>query len=114
MPKNFTGNTTLQRLARAALLCAAVLQVTPAAAQDRGAELDRAIEEVQAADKALKEAEQLRDLGVEPQEGERVGTVDGGNRLSSEYEQRQARLAADVEYARKRLEAAQRRWGDLK
>ena len=117
-----------------------------ALAQDRSTELDKAVEEARAAHLALKEAEKRRDAGVEPQGGERLGTVGGadgggaagggpgigggpigggpgggiggrrggGSRQSDEYWQRQAELEREVEAARKRYDAAQKRWNDLK
>ena len=101
----------LKRLALIVFLSASVL---PATAQDRNAELNKAFQETRAAQHALQEAQQRRDKGVEPLEGERVGTADGGSRTSEAYKERQARLAREVELARQRYEAAQKRWGDVK
>jgi hypothetical protein len=83
-------------------------------AQSPGAELDQAVEEAKAAYLALKDAEQRRDQGVEPQPGERLGSAAGGSRPSEQYFGRQAQLEQEVELARKRYEAAQKRWNDLK
>jgi hypothetical protein len=84
-------------------------------AQNRSAELDKAYEEARAAYLALKDTEQRRDQGIEPQAGERLGTAaGGGSRPTDQYWGRQAQLEQEVELARKRYEAAQKRWNDLK
>jgi hypothetical protein len=86
-----------------------------ALAQNRSAELDKAYEEARAAYLALKDAEQRRDQGIEPQPGERLGTAaGGGSRPTEQYFWRQALLEQEVELARKRYDAAQKRWNDLK
>lgn len=92
----------------------AALVASAAAAQDRGRELDQAYEEARAAALALKEAEARRDQGVEPQPGEIQGTASGGTRPSEQYRGRQALLEQEVELARKRYDAALKRWNDLK
>jgi hypothetical protein len=82
---------------------------------NRSAELDKAVEEARAAYLALQEAEKRRDQGVESQPGERQGTAGGGgSRPNEAYFGRQAQLEQEVELARKRYEAAQKRWNDLK
>jgi hypothetical protein len=82
---------------------------------NRSAELDQAVEEARAAYLALQEAEKRRDQGVESQPGERQGTAGGGgSRPNEAYFGRQAQLEQEVELARKRYEAAQKRWNDLK
>ena len=83
-------------------------------AQNRSAELDKAYEEARAAGLALKEAEKRRDEGVEPQAGERQGSASGGTRPTEQYLGRQMQLEMDVEQARKRNDAALKRWNDLK
>jgi hypothetical protein len=83
-------------------------------AQNKGAELDKAYEETKAAWLALKDAEQRRDQGIEPQAGERQSSAAGGSRPTEQYFGRQAQLEQEVELARKRYEAAQKRWNDLK
>ena len=83
-------------------------------AQNRSAELDKAYEEARAAGLALKEAEKRRDEGVEPQAGERQGSATGGSRPTEQYLGRQMQLEMDVEQARKRNDAALKRWNDLK
>jgi hypothetical protein len=83
-------------------------------AQNRSAELDKAYEEARAAAFALQEAEKRRDQGVEVQAGDRQGSASGGTRATDQYLARQLQLEQEVEQARKRNEAAQKRWNDLK
>ena len=83
-------------------------------AQNRSADLDKAYEEARAAGLALKEAEKRRDEGVEAQAGDRQGSASGGTRPTDQYLGRQMQLEMDVEQARKRNEAALKRWNDLK
>ena len=85
-----------------------------ATAQDRGRDLDKAYEEARAAALALKEAEARRDQGVEPQPGEVLGTASGGTRPGEQYRGRQLQLEQEAELARKRYDAALKRWNDLK
>lgn len=87
---------------------------TYALAQNRGAELDKAVAEARSAYLALKEAEQRRDQGIEPQAGERLGTAAGSTRPSEQYVVRQSELERAVELARLQYEAAMKRWNDLK
>jgi len=97
------------------LLLALLLSIpTLVFAQDRTAELDKAYEEARAANLALQEAEKRRDQGVEPQAGERQGSASGGTRPSDQYVGRQVQLEMEVEQARRRYEAALKRWNDLK
>jgi hypothetical protein len=70
------------------------------AAQSSGAD-------VAAARDALKAAEAARAAGQEPLPGERLGTAGGASRLTDEYFERQKKLSADVETAKRRLEEAQ-------
>jgi len=81
---------------------------------NRSAELDKAVEEARAAYVALQEAEKRRDAGVESQAGERTGSAAGGSRPNDQYIGRQAQLEQEVEFARRRYEAAAKRWNDLK
>jgi hypothetical protein len=83
-------------------------------AQNRSADLDKAYEEARAAGLALKEAEKRRDEGVEPQAGDRQGSATGGSRPTEQYVGRQMQLEMEVEQARKRNDAALKRWNDLK
>ena len=52
--------------------------------------------------------------GVEPQSGEVQGTASGGTRPSDQYRGRQMLLEQEVEAARRRYDAALKRWNDLK
>jgi hypothetical protein len=81
---------------------------------NRGAELDKAVEEARSAYLALQEAEKRRDVGVESEPGERTGSAGGGSRPNEQYVGRQAMLEHEVELARRRYEAAAKRWNDLK
>ena len=81
---------------------------------DRSAALAKAYEEARAAALALKDAEARRDQGVEPQAGEVQGTASGGTRPSEQSRGRQMVLEQEVEMARKRYDAALKRWNDLK
>jgi len=83
-------------------------------APNRTAELDKAYEEVRTAYTALQAAEARRDQGIESQPGERTGTVSGASRPNENYFARQAVIDLDVENARKRYDAALKRWNDLK
>ena len=96
-----------------ALLLAAFSSVLMAQA-NRTAELDKAVEEARAAYLSLQEAEKRRDEGIAPESGERQATAAGGTRPTEQYLGRQAQLEMEVELARKRYEAAQKRWNDLK
>lgn len=103
----------MRRLVITALLIAPALAF--AQAQDRSAQLEQAYQEAREAYLALKAAEQRRDEGIEPQPGERQGTAAGGaSRPTENYFARQALLEQEVELARKRYEAAAKRWNDLK
>jgi hypothetical protein len=81
----------MKRLVLASLLVVA----TSVAAQHRSAELDKAYPEARDARNALQHAIARPDQGIDSLAGERTGS------------------AAD-EAARKRYEAAMRRWNDLK
>jgi len=111
MSKNSTGKVSVKRLFVLSLLAFA----TAVGAQNRSAELDRAYEETRSAYIALQQATARRDQGVESLSGERTGTAaGGGSRPNENYFARQAILEQDVESARKRYEAALKRWNDLK
>ena len=83
-------------------------------AQSRSAQLDQAYDEVRAAYIALQQVTARRDQGVESLPGERTGSAAGGSRPNENYFARQAILEQEVELARKRYEAALKRWNDLK
>jgi hypothetical protein len=103
----------MRRHVIAVLLIAPVLAF--AQAQNRSAQLEQAYQETREAYLAWKAAEQRRDEGIEAQAGERQGTAAGGaSRPNDNYFARQAMLEMEVETARKRYEAAAKRWNDLK
>jgi hypothetical protein len=93
------------------LLIALVLAVSAASA---ASELDRAYDELVAAQAALQKAQAARESGVEPQPGERLGTAGGQSRLGDEYWERQKRADEELERARARLEEAVRRWNAVR
>ena len=99
---------------KALVIVLSALVACSALAQDRRSELDKAYEEARAAQQALKSAEERRDQGIEPQEGERQGTSAGGTRPTPQYLGRQQLLEQEVEMARRRYDAALKRWNDLK
>jgi hypothetical protein len=78
---------------------------SPSATTAPGA-LDRAADNVAAAEKALEAARQKQQAGVEPGEGERSGTAMGGSRLNENYQSRQEVLAKEVAKAEESLKAA--------
>ena len=90
--------------------------VTSVAAQTQSptSALDKAYEEARAAYIALQEAEKRRDAGIVPESGERQATAVGGTRPTEAYLGRQAQLEHEVELARRRYDAALKRWNDLK
>jgi len=114
MSKKFYRKRSMKALT--VVFAALVVGITlrAATAQDRGRELDKAYDEARAAALALKEAEARRDQGVEPQPGEMQGTASGGTRPSEQYRGRQMQLEQEAELARKRYDAALKRWNDLK
>jgi hypothetical protein len=99
---------------KALMIVFSMLVAFAASAQDRRSELDRAYEEARAAQLALKEAEARRDEGREAQAGDRQGTASGGTRPTEQYLGRQQLLEHEVEIARRRYDAALKRWNDLK
>jgi hypothetical protein len=105
----------MKRLFLIALLTTSSLALAQPQPLSRSAELDKAVEEARAAYIALQEAEKRRNEGIESQAGERQGTAaGGGSRPNEQYFGRQAQLEQEVELARRRYEAAQKRWNDLK
>jgi hypothetical protein len=99
---------------KALVLVFSMLAASVAVAQDRRTELDKAYEEARSSQLALKDAEARRDQGVEPQGGDVQGTASGGTRPSEQYRGRQMLLEQEVEAARRRYDAALKRWNDLK
>jgi hypothetical protein len=110
MSKKFYRNPPMKAL----VLVFSALVAFGALAQDRRSELDKAYEEARAAQQALKEAETRRDEGIEAQAGDRQGTASGGTRPTEQYVGRQQLLEHEVEMARRRYQAALKRWNDLK
>ena len=78
-------------------------------ADRRETALDRAVDEVAAAHAGLREAEERKEAGVEPIEGERQG-----RRFRDEYWFRQEALQRDVDTARWRLNDAHARRNALR
>ena len=80
--------------------------------------LNAADAEIKAADRALKEAQERQQAGVEPLPGERLGSLSPTGRQFShftpEYFDRQRQLADDVEAAQARLDEAYRIRNDLR
>ena len=88
---------------------------TPAVSREAAAlkqlEKDRAKREaadnkVQAAEKALRDAETAQAAGKEPLGTERQGTASGNQRFTDAYWERQKKLEQNVEQARRNLEQA--------
>lgn len=96
------------------VLISLIAIASPVLAQNRTAELDKAYEEARAAYNDWQRAVARRDQGIESQGGERSATAAGGSRPNENYFARQAIIEQDVEMARKRYEAAMKRWNDLK
>jgi hypothetical protein len=78
----------------------------PDAGPPRTKALAEAEAELKQAEKALEQARGDAERGVEPLEGERLGTAGGGSRLGDAYWARQKALADAVQAAQKRLEDA--------
>ena len=77
-------------------------------ARQRVQDLDAADAAIKEAEQSLKEALERQQAGVEPLAGERRGNVDGRSRLTPAYFERQRALAAAVDAARARLDEAYR------
>lgn len=77
-------------------------------AEQRTQALDAAEAKIKAAEQALRDAEERRQLAVEPLPGERMGTAGGRSRLTPEYFERQRAMEADVDTARAGLDEAYR------
>jgi hypothetical protein len=65
------------------------------------------------AEDALADAEKALLLGTEPLPGERVGTVDGGSRLSEAHFDRMRSLENEVRAAKRQLDKARRERNDV-
>ena len=111
-------NFTVRRLAFCCLLLAAAAASAqapaPVAAPSRSALLDQAYDEVRASYTDLQQTLARRDQAVESLPGERSGSAAGGSRPNENYFARQAIMEQEVEVARRRYEAALKRWNDLK
>src|SRR5882672_3440685 len=91
-------------------------------AKDPGELARQRVQDLEAADAAIKEAEQSlkealerQQAGVEPLPGERLGNVGGHtSRLGPQYFERQRALAAEVDAARARLDEAYRQRNQLR
>ena len=91
-----------------------VLAVAAGAADpNRSAELERAYQDMVAAQRVLEGAKQRRDR-LEPEEGERAGTAKGTSRLKPDYFERQRSLEREVALAQWRYEQATERWTALR
>ena len=95
-------------------MLAAATALAQNAVPSRSAQLDQAYDEMRASYVALQQAEARREQAVESQPGERSASAAGGSRPNENYFARQAIIEQDVEMARRRYEAALKRWNDLK
>ena len=83
-------------------------------ARRRVQDLDAADAAIKAAEQSLKEALERQQAGVEPFAGECLGNVDRRSRLTPDYFARQRSLAAEVDAARARLDEAFRQRNELR
>jgi len=83
-------------------------------ARRRVQDLDAADAAIKAAEQSLKEALERQQAGVEPFAGERLGNVDRRSRLTPDYFARQRSLAAEVDAARALLDEAFRQRNELR
>jgi len=83
-------------------------------ARQRVQDLEAADAAIKEADQSLKEALERQQAGVEPLAGERLGNVGGRSRLTPDYFERQRALAAEVDAARARLDEAYRQRNQLR
>jgi len=110
-PRRSKRVQTMKIAAVAILLLAGSLA---AVAADRTTELDKAYENLVAAQRALDEAKERRDQIEEPEPGERIGTAKGGSRLLPQYFERQRTVERDLVAAEQRYERALERWKQLR
>jgi uncharacterized protein DUF4124 len=80
----------------------------------RSQSLEAADARIQAAERALKDAQDRQQAGVEPLEGERIGNARRGSRLGPEYFVRQKQLADEVERAQAQRDEAYRLRDELR
>jgi len=85
-----------------------------AGAADRSTELDQAYQNLIAAQRALEDAKERRDVIEEPEPGERIGTAKGTSRLLPQYFERQRTAERDRLAAEERYERALERWNQLR
>ena len=83
-------------------------------ARQRVQDLDAADAAIKAAEQSLQEALERQQAGVEPLAGERLGNVGGRSRLTPDYFERQRSLAAEADAARARLDEAFRQRNQLR
>ena len=83
-------------------------------ARRRVEDLDAADAAIKAAEQSLQEALERQQAAVEPLAGERRGNVGGRSRLTPDYFERQRALAAAVDAARARLDEAFRQRNELR
>jgi Domain of unknown function (DUF4124) len=83
-------------------------------ARQRVENLDAADAAIKAAERSLKDALERQQAGVEPLAGERLGNVGGRSRLTPDYFERQRALAAEIDAARDRLDEAFRQRNELR
>jgi hypothetical protein len=83
-------------------------------ARQRVENLDAADAAIKAAERSLKDALERQQAGVEPLAGERLGNVGGRSRLTPDYFERQRALAAEADAARDRLDEAFRQRNELR
>ena len=83
-------------------------------ARRRVQDLDAADAAIKAAEQSLEDAVERQHAGVEPMAGERLGNVGRRSRLTPDYFERQRSLAAEVQAARARLDEAYRQRNQLR
>ena len=99
---------------RHVILAVLLASAAQAAALDRSVEIERAFENMVAAQKVLEEAKQRRERGAEPLPGERIGTAKSTSRLDPQYFERQRTLEHEVALAQRRYEQALERWNAVR
>jgi hypothetical protein len=82
--------------------------------QNRQQNQQQAQAELQTAQQELQAAQQAVQNGVEPLEGERIGTAGGGTRFTDSYHLRQRQLADNLQRAQARYEAAVQKANSLR
>ena len=113
-PRSARGTAEKVDLSQLSVVPAAPAATRPStqlveAADRRAAALDQARSDMVNASRALERAEEVRELGIEPLEGERIG-----RRFRDEYWQRQAFLENQVRTAQSQLDNAIMRRNQLR